>query len=130
MCRFCVIEISLAGNLYHHNYTPGVPIQQSLKAWITFTADPVLTDTHLCSMRLINVKAFLDRKTFLIREAKQVDRCTKVLESSGNKATDYAILSYQWLTQEVVHDEMVKPAKLDWQEREEICQCRRVIRRN
>ena len=50
------------------------------EVWIPFTVDdPVETDAHLCSMRLINVKAFLEREN-LIRKRKRVDRRAKVLE--------------------------------------------------
>ena len=51
-------------------------------------------------MRLIKVKAFLERES-LIREGKRVDRRTKVLEFGGDEATEYAILSHRWISQEV-----------------------------
>ncbi|KAL4082154.1 heterokaryon incompatibility protein-domain-containing protein [Scleroderma yunnanense] len=73
-------------------------------------------------MRLINIKAFLGRDQF-IREGKQVDRRTKVLEFRDDEATAYAILSHRWLDKEVDYDEMVDLAKMDREERDEICQC-------
>ena len=57
------------------------------------------TDAPLCRMRLINVKAFLERES-LIRERKRVDPRAKVLEF-GDDETKYAILSHRWISQEV-----------------------------
>ena len=76
---------------------------------------------HLCSMRLINVKAFLEREG-LIREGKRVDRRTKVLEFGDDEVTEYAILSHRWTEQEVDYNEVVKLAKMDEEERTEIRQ--------
>jgi len=78
-------------------------------------------DMHLCSMRLINIKAFLERER-LIREGKQVDRRTKVLEFGDDEVTEYAILSHRWIEQEVDYNEVVKLAKMDEEERNEIRQ--------
>ena len=72
-------------------------------------------------MRLINVKAFLERES-LIGKRKQVDRRAKVLEFSNVKETEYAILSHRWLWQEVDYDEMVKLAKMDRKVRDKIHQ--------
>ena len=83
--------------------------------------DSVETDTHLCSMRLINVEAFLKREG-LMKEGKPVDRRTKVLEFGDDEATEYAILSHRWMAQEVDYDEMVGLAKMDREERDEIRQ--------
>ena len=70
-------------------------------------------------MRLINVKAFLEREC-LIRERKPVDRRTAVLEFGNDQATEYAILSHRWMAQEVDYNEMVKLAKMTVEERDEI----------
>ena len=73
-------------------------------------------------MRLINVKAFLERES-LIREGQQVDRRIKVLEFGDDEATKYAILSHRWIiAQEVDYDEMVNLAKMDVDEKDEIRQ--------
>ncbi|KIM53476.1 hypothetical protein SCLCIDRAFT_138925, partial [Scleroderma citrinum Foug A] len=55
-------------------------------------------------MRLINVKAFLEREC-LIRERKPVDRRTAVLEFGNDQATEYAILSHRWMAQEMTVEE-------------------------
>ena len=78
-------------------------------------------DMHLCSMRLINVKAFLERGV-LIREGKRLDRRAKVLEFGDDEVTDYAILSHRWTKQEVDYNEVVELAKMDKEERTEIRQ--------
>ena len=75
----------------------------------------------LCSMRLINVKAFLERES-LIGKRKRVDHRAKVLEFGDDKATEYAILSHRWVGQEVDYDEMVELAKMDRKARDEIRQ--------
>ena len=72
-------------------------------------------------MRLINVKAFLEREE-LIKKRKRVDRRVKVLEFGNDEATEYAILSHRWIAQEVDYDEMVELAKMDRKERDEIRQ--------
>ena len=72
-------------------------------------------------MRLINIKAFLEREG-LIREGKRVDRRAKVLEFVDDEVTEYAILSHRWIEQEVHCDEVVKLAKMDEEERTEIRQ--------
>ncbi|KIM53488.1 hypothetical protein SCLCIDRAFT_138960, partial [Scleroderma citrinum Foug A] len=71
-------------------------------------------------MRLINVKAFLERES-LIRERKRVDPRAKVLEF-GDDETKYAILSHRWIAQEVDYKEMVKLGKMGKDERDEIRQ--------
>ena len=78
-------------------------------------------DMHLCSMRLINVKAFLEREG-LIREGKRVDRRAKVLVFGDDEVTEYAILSHRWTEQEVDYNEIVELAKMDKEERSEIRQ--------
>ena len=93
-----------------------------LEVWILFALDdPAETDTHLCSMRLINVKALLEREE-LIRRRKRVNRRAKVLKFCDDEATGYAILSHQWTAQEVDYDEMVRLAKMNGKERDEIRQ--------
>ncbi|KIM50887.1 hypothetical protein SCLCIDRAFT_144516, partial [Scleroderma citrinum Foug A] len=73
-------------------------------------------------MRLINVKAFLERES-LISEGQQVDRRFNVLESRDDEATEYAILSHRWIiAQEVDYNEMVNLAKMDEVEKDEIHQ--------
>ena len=72
-------------------------------------------------MRLINVKAFLERES-LIREGKRVNRRAKVLEFGDDEATKYAILSHRWTLQEVDYAEIVKLAKKPVEERDEIRQ--------
>ena len=76
---------------------------------------------HLYSMRLINVEAFLQREG-LMKEGKPVDCHTKVLKFGNDEATEYMILSHQWMVQEVDYDDMVRLAKMDWEERDEIHQ--------
>ena len=72
-------------------------------------------------MRLINVKAFLERES-LIREGKRVDRRAKVLKFGDEEANEYAILSHRWVAQEVDYKEMVKLTKMAVEERDEIRQ--------
>jgi len=78
-------------------------------------------DMHLCSMRLIDVDAFLQREQ-LFRQGKRVDRRAKVLEFGDDEVTEYAILSHRWIQQEVDYNEVVKLAKMDEEERTEIRQ--------
>ena len=78
-------------------------------------------DIHLCSMRLIDVEAFLKRER-LFGEGERVDRRTKVLEFGDDEATEYAILSHRWIGQEVDYNEVVKLAKMDEEVRSEIRQ--------
>ena len=70
-------------------------------------------------MRLINVKACLERESF-IRDGKRVDRRIKVLESRDDEATEYAIFSHRWIAEEVDYKEMVNLAKMDREEKDEI----------
>ena len=92
------------------------------QVWIAFTVDdPTKTDGYLCSMRLINVKAFLERES-LIGEGKAMDRRVKVLDFGDDEETEYAILSHRWIGQEVDHDEIVDLAKMAVEERDEIRQ--------
>jgi len=78
-------------------------------------------DIHLCSMRLINVKAFLEREQ-LFAQRRRFDCRAKVLEFGDDEVTEYAILSHQWIEQEVDFNEAVKLAKMDKEERTEIRQ--------
>ena len=92
------------------------------EVWVAFAFtvdDPVETDMYFCSMRLINVKAFLERE-ILIAKGKRVDRRAKVLDFCDDEATEYAILSHRWIGQEVDHDEIVDLAKMALEERDEI----------
>jgi len=92
------------------------------EVWIPFTVDdPIETDAHVRSMRLINVKVFLERES-LIREGKRVDRRAKVLDFGDDEATKYATLSHRWVEQEVDYDEMVELTKMDGEERDKIRQ--------
>ncbi|KAL4080025.1 heterokaryon incompatibility protein-domain-containing protein [Scleroderma yunnanense] len=72
-------------------------------------------------MRLINVRAFLEREE-LIGKKMRVDRRTKVLQFRDDEATAYAILSHRWTNQEVDYGEMVDLAKMDRDESDEIRQ--------
>jgi len=74
---------------------------------------------HLCSMRLINVDAFLEREQ-LFRREERVDRRAKVLEFGDDEVAEYAILSHRWTEQEVDYNEIAKLAKMDEEERTEI----------
>ena len=76
-------------------------------------------DMHLCSMRLINVDAFLEREK-LFGRGERIDRRAKVLEFGDDEVAEYAILSHRWTEQEVDYNEIVKLAKMDEEERTEI----------
>ena len=92
------------------------------EVWIPFTFDGIFeTNVHLCSMCLINVKAFLEQES-LIGERKPVDGRTTVLEFGDDQATEYVILSHQWMVQEVSYTKIVKLAKMTVEERDKICQ--------
>ena len=81
-------------------------------------------DIHLCSMRLINVKAFLGREQ-LIRKGKRVDHQAEVLcRFLDDQVIDYAILSHRWTGpwQELDYNEVVGLAKMNKKERNEIRQ--------
>ncbi|KIM56634.1 hypothetical protein SCLCIDRAFT_29474 [Scleroderma citrinum Foug A] len=58
-------------------------------------------------MRLINVQAFLEREES-IRQGKRIDRRVKVLEFSDDEVAEYAILSHQWIEQEVDYNEILQ----------------------
>ena len=73
------------------------------------------------SMRLINVKALLEREE-LMEERERVDRRAKVLEYCDDEVTKYAILSHRWIGQEVDYDEIVELAKMDDETRDEVRQ--------
>jgi len=80
---------------------------------VLFTVEhPVETDTHLRSMRLINVKAFLDREQ-VMSDGGGKDWETEVLDSTYDEATSYAILSHRWTEQEVNYEEIVDLAKME-----------------
>ena len=70
---------------------------------------------HLCSMRFINVAAFLEREE-LIREGKGVGCRFRVLEFGDDEVTEYAILSHRWTAQELDYNKIVKLAKMDEEE--------------
>jgi len=77
---------------------------------------------HLCSMRLIKVKAFLKRE-HLIENGESVDHDKSVLEFGNDEVERYAILSHQWVEgKEVDYREMVKLAKMPLEERDKIRQ--------
>ena len=76
-------------------------------------------DLH--SMRLINVKALLEREG-LMEKRKRVDCRAKVLEFCDDDVTEYAILSHRWIGQEVEYDEIVELAKMDKERRDKIRQ--------
>ena len=76
-------------------------------------------DIHLCSMRLINVKAFLGRER-LIRKGKRADHQAEVLSRFlDDQVIDYAILSHRWTRtwQELDYNEVVGLAKMNEKER-------------
>ena len=54
---------------------------------------PSLSHTDLASMRLINVKAFLEREQTIVHRIR-VDLRIKVFELYDGEATEYAILSH------------------------------------
>jgi len=72
-------------------------------------------------MRLINVKAFLEREV-LIRKRKRVDRRARVFEFCDDETTNYAILSHRWVGQEVDYAELAELIKMGGEERDEIRQ--------
>jgi len=80
-----------------------------------------VTRMNVYSMRLINVKALLEREE-LMEKGERVDRRAKVLEFCDDEATKYAILSHRWIGQEVDCDEIVDLAKMDKEERDGVCQ--------
>jgi len=51
---------------------------------------------HLCSMRLIKVKAFLERER-LIENGESVDHDKSVLKFGDDEVERYAILSHRWV---------------------------------
>jgi len=77
------------------------------------------------SMRLINVKALLEREESMTKrmtKRKRVDCRAKVLEFCDDDVTKYVILSHRWIGQEVNCDEIVELAKMDEERRNEIRQ--------
>ena len=103
------------------------------EVWIPSTVDELMItveiDMHLCSMRLIDVNAFLEREG-LIKWGKPVDRRAKVLEFGDDEVTEHAILSHRWIEQEVDYSEVVELAKTAKEERNEIRQrdgCRKIL---
>jgi len=80
-----------------------------------------VTRMNVYSMRLINVKALLEREK-LMEKRERVDRRAKVLEFRDDEVTKYAILSHRWIAQEVEYDEIVELAKMDEEMRDEIRQ--------
>ena len=71
-------------------------------------------------MRLINVKAFLERER-MMKDGKQVDRRTKILEFQDDEGIEYAMLSHRWIDPtEAMYEEMVCLVKMNRQEQDEI----------
>ena len=71
-------------------------------------------------MRLIDIKAFLEREKMMSKGWK-VDDQTKVLEFRDDEATPYAILSHRWIDPtEIDFVEMVDLARVDKRRRDEI----------
>jgi len=63
-------------------------------------------------MRLINVKAFLEREQ-VMSDGGGANRQIEVLNFTYDEATSYAILSHRWTEQEVNYEEMVDLEKKD-----------------
>jgi len=73
-------------------------------------------------MRLINIKAFLEREQ-VMNNSGRVNRRTKVLEFADDETTKYAILSHRWIDPtEVDYEEIVDLAKMESEESDEIRQ--------
>ena len=73
-------------------------------------------------MRLINIKAFLEREEAMSK-SQRVDRRCKILECRDDQTTAYAILSHRWVEDtEVDYEEMVGLARMDVEERDEVRQ--------
>ena len=116
----CKTNLAVSPQLHVYHFDPTI-FQFCSRYGYHSVGDPIKTDVDICSMRLINVKAFLERER-LIGKRKRVDRRAKVLEFSDDGATEYAILSHRWVGQEVDYDEMVELAKMERKERNEIRQ--------
>ena len=83
---------------------------------IPFTVDdPIETNAQVRSMRLINIKAFLEREQ-VMSDGGGVNWQTEVLNSTYDEATSYAILSHRWTEQEVNYEEIVDLAKMEKKE--------------
>ena len=72
-------------------------------------------------MRLINVKAFMEREQ-VMSDGGRVNRRTKVLEVADDEATSYAILSHRWTEQEVNYEEITDLVKMEKDEQNEVRQ--------
>ena len=75
-------------------------------------------------MRLINVKAFIERER-AIGERRRLVRRSKVLEFRDDEVTTYAILSHRWIEQqgettEVDYDEMIGLEKMEKVEQDQL----------
>ena len=71
-------------------------------------------------MRLINIKAFLERER-LMRIGRDAVHLTNILEFRDDEATPYAILSHRWNDpMEVDYEQMVELAKMDKVKRDKI----------
>ena len=75
-------------------------------------------------MRLINVKAFIDRER-LMTKGRRMGRRIKILESADDEATDFAILSHRWIekrgeTTEVNCEEMVELESMEKDKQNEV----------
>jgi len=74
----------------------------------------------LGSMRLIDVKAFMERERLMNKGG--MNNRTKVLELSDDEATSYAILSHRWTGQEVSYKEITDLANMEKDEQNEVRQ--------
>ena len=71
-------------------------------------------------MRLINVKAFIEREQVMSRQEERVDCQTEVLEFADDEATAYAILSHRWIGREVAYEEMADLTMMKKDEQDEV----------
>ena len=71
---------------------------------------PSSARTHSDSVRLINMKTFLEREQ-LMSMGERVDRRIKTFKFRDNKSTKYAVLSHRWIDPtEGDYGEMADPA--------------------
>ncbi|KAL4070119.1 hypothetical protein V8B97DRAFT_1871758 [Scleroderma yunnanense] len=73
-------------------------------------------------MQLVNIQAFI-RREWKTSMGYKMDHQVKVLKFCDDQATDYAILSHQWIDQEVNYDEITKLTKMEKDKQHEICHC-------
>lgn len=74
----------------------------------------------LGNMRLINVKAFMERERLM--NNGRMNHRTKVLELTDDEATSYAILAHRWTGQEVSYKEIIDLANMEKDEQNEVRQ--------